>query len=64
MDIIEGNYQALLDQNKELQGELALYKKIVELIISDISELPEYKYELVLNNYKQKAIQELTDASI
>lgn len=59
-------YNGVVAQNKSLQGELILSKKMIELIISDLKTYailinsPKHPTDIeCLDFYKQQALQEL-----
>ena len=57
----EQQYNAVVAQNKSLQGELRLYKKMIELILQ--YEYTQNKniasYDILYQMYKCTALQEL-----
>lgn len=59
----EKQYNAVVAQNKSLQGELILSKKIIELMAKDFmfyAICPKARTEKdYINNIKNKALQEL-----
>ena len=64
--IIEQQYNAVVAQNKSLQGELLLSKKMIELIIIDLKTFaillnsPKHPTDTeCLDFYKKQALQEL-----
>ena len=67
----EQQYNAVVAQNKSLQGELNIYKKSLEKAAEDIlfllnhSNIFDYKYyeskEEAIVDYKKQALQELEE---
>ena len=68
-EAMEAQYNAVVAQNKSLQGELNIYKKSLEKAAEDIlfllnhSNIFDYKYygtkEEAIVDYKKQALQEL-----
>ena len=53
----EQQYTAVVAQNKSLQGELRLYKRMVDLIMNEYYFEEDKPY--YLEKWKQQALQEL-----
>ena len=59
-EAMEAQYNAVVAQNKSLQGELRLYKKMVDILIEhrELSNRTGIKY-ISFEGAKQQALQEL-----
>ena len=59
-EAMEAQYNAVVAQNKSLQGELRLYKKMVDILIEhrELSNRTGIKY-ISFERAKQQALQEL-----
>lgn len=58
--LLIGNYEKLVEQCQNLQQELKLKNKIIELMVSDMVNLPKWEdNNKIIEKYNKKAIEGL-----